>query len=656
MNKNRLHIFLLMLSSASFAQNIEIRGKVVDGATKKPLPFASLQIEKTYIGTTTNAEGNFRLIVPYTYAETKLLVSFIGYTLQKVSIHHSVSNPFTIELVPESRQLRELVIMPDSSLLVFLREAYTSIEKNYTDKPYELEGFYRESLKSASGRYIYFGEAQLLIQGSGYQFANEEGNVKVLKYRTNHFTETDTIFSALYYGGPFIGVWNDRVKKKSDILRPDKRNYHYQLLDVTMNNGKEVWIIGVDKNDGTVKAKLFIEKDSKAYLRTEVERFSKDSLTIFFAGASHAIKRMSRTFYKQINDKWFLQYTDHQKVEFNKKLQSRTAVTTEFSTTKTTIDSVQLLPFDDRMNYSDVFSQLQDNTSEDFWKDNITIVQDSSLQAQLVPYHSAEKIEELMRRDTSSISRNKLKKVDQLERMRRAQKRIRFLTRIGFGIGTQFLPYLVSSGNFALSYSSANGPLNFNKSIENLGVPLLLTNEISFKLSNRWQLVTTQATDLSKQYNFDGRMVGIRYSMLLNLRGRPLMLLPSLGYNNHLFAISFPEFNNEGGLQFDNKEMGARKLRFWAGEKVHSGWFALSLDKKLSGLKWLSFTVGYYAEIERKNTVFLREESGFSLFRKLYSVPLEFSGVTFTQNNNPVPTDLQWFNNIHVSLSVRWSF
>jgi CarboxypepD_reg-like domain len=643
-------IFLMSFPGISISQGIEITGKIVDQETNKPLPFANLQIEKTNIGASTNAEGNFRLIVPQSLKERNLLVSYIGYSSRKIQLTNLSAYPI-IKLKPEARQLREVVIMPDSSLLVFLRQAYNNIEKNYPTTPYELEGFYRESLKTENGRYLYFGEAQLLLQGSGYQFSKEHGTVKVLKSRINHFPQTDTATHIMYFGGPFIGISDDLIKTKPAVLRPDKKNYNYQLLDITANDGKEVWIIGFTKKGGNVKGKLFIEKESKAYLRTEVTSNS-DSTNNISLSAVRTVKGTGQIFYNKVGDKWFLHYWNYQKIQFNKQLNKNTLVAGEFSVSKINVDSITDIPFMQRLGYTEVFSRLQNNFTEDFWQGATTLLPDSILQSQLTPLQTKEKRDELINY-VAPVPTNKEKKSKSTSQ---SKKISRFISRLGFSYGVQMLPYSLNNSQLSLMYPSALSVLNFSKSINSLGLPLLFASEFSFRLNKRWKVFTNQSSDFSSQYDFDSRTFGIKYSMQLNRRGNPLLLRPSAEVGNHTFGIVFPTFKNTEGINYNGKQINDKKLRFLVGERVTSSRLALSLDKKMSGLRWLYLSAGYYAELKKQNRLFLNNESGFFLFRKNRSMPLEESSATVLINSQPMAANTKWFSPFYLEAGVRWSF
>ena len=66
----------------------EIQGKVIDGETKEFLPGATVVIKRTIIATSTDAEGNFNLVIPENLLGRKiiLVVSTLGYIRKEFPI------------------------------------------------------------------------------------------------------------------------------------------------------------------------------------------------------------------------------------------------------------------------------------------------------------------------------------------------------------------------------------------------------------------------------------------------------------------------------------------------------------------------------------------------------------------------------------------
>ncbi len=101
---------LLMLSSWAFAQIGSISGKVLD-ETKQPLPGASVTISGTTMGSTTDANGVFKIsgVKPGSYT---VVTRFIGYSTLQSSVVVSDGNAvLNVNLKPDSRNLSEVVVV-----------------------------------------------------------------------------------------------------------------------------------------------------------------------------------------------------------------------------------------------------------------------------------------------------------------------------------------------------------------------------------------------------------------------------------------------------------------------------------------------------------------------------------------------------------------
>ncbi|MCX7955081.1 MAG: TonB-dependent receptor [Bacteroidales bacterium] len=88
------YLVLLLVNFKLFSQNFSIEGIVYDKKTKETLPGASIIIEKTTIGTSTNVDGKFCLanLKKGTY---NLIVSYVGYktdTIRNLHVKNNISN------------------------------------------------------------------------------------------------------------------------------------------------------------------------------------------------------------------------------------------------------------------------------------------------------------------------------------------------------------------------------------------------------------------------------------------------------------------------------------------------------------------------------------------------------------------------------------
>ena len=76
--KSPILILVLLVSYFASAQ-IELKNKVVDISTLLPLENASIYVQNTTIGTISNVDGKFVLLVPNKHAKDTLVVSSIGF-------------------------------------------------------------------------------------------------------------------------------------------------------------------------------------------------------------------------------------------------------------------------------------------------------------------------------------------------------------------------------------------------------------------------------------------------------------------------------------------------------------------------------------------------------------------------------------------------
>ena len=95
-----LTCLLLAVSVASFAQNVQVKGKIVDANTGEGVPFASVQLKGTMTGTSTDADGAYFLTVP---SRSSLIISSIGYQTQEVAV--------------EGRTVIDIILAPDAEFL-----------------------------------------------------------------------------------------------------------------------------------------------------------------------------------------------------------------------------------------------------------------------------------------------------------------------------------------------------------------------------------------------------------------------------------------------------------------------------------------------------------------------------------------------------------
>jgi TonB-dependent starch-binding outer membrane protein SusC len=101
-----LSLVCLFGFGSAMAQDRQISGTVTDGGEKTPLPGVNIVVKGRSTGTTTDAEGKYRLTVPA--GATTLVFSFVGFLTQEVDINNR--STVDVALPPDSKTLTEVVV------------------------------------------------------------------------------------------------------------------------------------------------------------------------------------------------------------------------------------------------------------------------------------------------------------------------------------------------------------------------------------------------------------------------------------------------------------------------------------------------------------------------------------------------------------------
>ena len=106
-------ILILSLAISLPVYSINISGVVLDDETNEPIPFVTIWIPGTTIGTTSNIEGKFIL---HTNSCTTISISSVGYVAQSRQIDlKSVDYEWVIRLKKDIQNIAEITVKPDNS-------------------------------------------------------------------------------------------------------------------------------------------------------------------------------------------------------------------------------------------------------------------------------------------------------------------------------------------------------------------------------------------------------------------------------------------------------------------------------------------------------------------------------------------------------------
>lgn len=110
----KLHLFIaaIFISLATFCQPgyFTVTGKVVDEVTKVPMQAASVFAQNTTLGTATDADGNFKLVLPY--GGYDLVITFTGYQteVKRITAADVDSKNVQVVLKQKEKAMEDVVV------------------------------------------------------------------------------------------------------------------------------------------------------------------------------------------------------------------------------------------------------------------------------------------------------------------------------------------------------------------------------------------------------------------------------------------------------------------------------------------------------------------------------------------------------------------
>jgi len=143
-----LAVLVLFVPCFANAQNDfkVIKGKIVENNGSKPLPFSSVFVRGTPIGTITNDNGEFIFNIPIAYKSDTLVVSYIGYQ-NFYRVVKDIPDEITIRLNEAVMSLDEISVVDKkvtgSEIFNFAIKKILAEGKSQADY-FLLNGFYRE--------------------------------------------------------------------------------------------------------------------------------------------------------------------------------------------------------------------------------------------------------------------------------------------------------------------------------------------------------------------------------------------------------------------------------------------------------------------------------------------------------------------------------
>lgn len=359
------------------------KGIVVEGNTKKPLEFASLNINGTNISTVSNSKGGFLLKVPKKYKSKQVTISFLGYTSKVMNLADFDNEQTIIRLETYIEELSEVSIsVKDAPTLI--REVLKRRTQNYSSDNLVMTAFYREAIKKRKS-YVSLSEAILVLNKKPY--ASDRSDILQLhkSRKSTDYKKLDTV-ALKHRGGAHSTVHLD-VMKNPDLLLTDAvfENYEFTFDTSTKIDDRVIYVVNFKPlkkaEEALFYGKLYIDAQ---YLALVSAKFELDLSNISKAKRFFIVKKpinsdvtpvlaKYQVDYRKQGDKWYHNYSRIElgfKINWDKKWFN----STYYSTTELAITDWEIvsdpknIKFRDRLKSSVIMTDEASGFSDPkFW-------------------------------------------------------------------------------------------------------------------------------------------------------------------------------------------------------------------------------------------------------------------------------------------------
>ncbi|WP_246130327.1 carboxypeptidase-like regulatory domain-containing protein [Bizionia saleffrena] len=231
--KYLLSLFFFAVSLSAFSQK-ELKNKIVDFMTLAPLESASVYIQNTTIGTVSNPDGKFVLLVPKAHVNDTLVVSSIGYKSYKMAVS-LFDNTKEVYLEEDIASLEEVQLVttprPKTGNEIVLR-SLEELPENLPEKPYMQKGFLRHKERNKK-EFKWLIESAITLYDSSFQSPTSK-NLKInvdqvrKSYDLRDIDSTLTYTAYLKYKNPSLNLRNKNLRrdtiKTSNLIKAIKWN------------------------------------------------------------------------------------------------------------------------------------------------------------------------------------------------------------------------------------------------------------------------------------------------------------------------------------------------------------------------------------------------------------------------------------------------
>jgi hypothetical protein len=271
--KKSLSALLIILSLFTKAQNVTVRGFILDKDNNQPLSLCAIQVKNSQLGALSEDNGFFELPLPVTNLTDSLKISFIGYLSKTISIAgYKQGDTLRIFLETAIETKQEAVIIAENAKGVLLK-AINNLKQNLFRDSLIQTGFYRQFHKE-NGKYVRLLESDVSVAINAkdpfmYAF-HEQIQINQQRRSENYETNGDV------HGDHLVDLLKENPfsYNKTTFLNPKNLDFFAPKFEHEDSAG---YIIKTQYKESSSakleRARIWVEKGTYAITRIEVEKF-----------------------------------------------------------------------------------------------------------------------------------------------------------------------------------------------------------------------------------------------------------------------------------------------------------------------------------------------------------------------------------------------
>jgi hypothetical protein len=361
-----------------------ITGRLIDKVTHRPLEAGSIRIENSSIGSVTNMNGEFRLLLPDSLRSSLIVFSHIGYNIQMVPAEKFRNDSHAvIELQEHIVPLQEVVLRLANPIHI-LTEFHRNVHKNYSQIPISTTSFYREGVEFEK-RFVKLSEGVFRIYKPS-SLSAEPDKVELLKMRNIvSKNEKDSVMAKIK-AGIDASLSLDIIKSNPDFLNQFSTEYEFISTGITTIDDRSVNIIYFKQKEAVQQpyfcGELYIDNGNNALIGAQFEinpRFVKSAGDIFIVRKSRGMKVTPQKIvynlqYKQWNGHYYINYVRgdlHFKIRTRRRWFGSSNLHTWFEMVTCKIDTTEVsrIARKERLPRASIFEDTNFPYDISFWDD-----------------------------------------------------------------------------------------------------------------------------------------------------------------------------------------------------------------------------------------------------------------------------------------------